>query len=103
MRHRTPKLTTLQQMEALSATGAAERQMLKKELAERRKLLALVFRGVDANIRALAGRGPRDDDLSARAQGQRSSFSGGGGATRSEAHLRVGARSDRPWIGPRSA
>ena len=33
MRHRTPKLTTLQQIEALSATWAAERQMLKKELA----------------------------------------------------------------------
>jgi hypothetical protein len=40
--------------------------MLKKELAERRKLMHLVFRGADANIRALAGRGPRDEDLIAR-------------------------------------
>ena len=45
----------------------AERQALAKEHAERRRLLNLVFHGADANIRALAGRGPRDEDLIARA------------------------------------
>src|SRR5215472_6689051 len=68
MRHRTPKLTTLQQIEALSATWAAERQMLKKEVALRCKLLRLVHRGADANIRALARGKPPDEDLSAGAR-----------------------------------
>jgi hypothetical protein len=67
MRHRTPKVSTLQQIEANSAAWAAEQKALKKELALRRRLLNLVFRGADANIRALAGRGPRDEDLIARA------------------------------------
>jgi len=62
MRHRPPKLTTLQQIEASTAAWAAERQMLKEELAERRKLLALVHRGAD---NALSRK--RDEDFIARA------------------------------------
>ena len=63
MRHRTPKLTTQQRIDAHTAAFAAERN----ERQEIRRLMHLVFRGADANIRALAGRGPRDEDLIARA------------------------------------
>ena len=71
MHHRTPKLTILQQIEASTAAWAAERRIhekeIAKELALRRKLLALVHRSADANIRALACGKPRDEALSARA------------------------------------
>jgi len=66
MRHRTPKLTILQQIEASTAAWAAERRIhekaIAKEIAERRKLLNLVFRGAD---NALSRK--RDEDLIARA------------------------------------
>jgi hypothetical protein len=65
----TPDLTPSQA--AIVVSAAAERRIHEKgiarEIAERRTLLNLVFRGADANIRALAGRGPRDEDLIARA------------------------------------
>ncbi|HKF60619.1 MAG TPA: hypothetical protein VKB42_04610 [Dongiaceae bacterium] len=66
-----PDLTPEQEAAARRVAEAAERRIhekaVAKEIAERRRLLNLVFRGADANIRALAGRGPRDEDLIARA------------------------------------
>jgi len=65
-----PDLTPEQEAAARRVVEAAERRIhekaIAKEIAERRKLLNLLFRGADANIRALAGRGPRDEDLIAR-------------------------------------
>jgi hypothetical protein len=67
-----PDFTPEQEAAARRVAEAAEQRIHekehKKEHAERRKLLNLVFRGADANIRALAGRGPRDEDLVAQAQ-----------------------------------
>ena len=60
------QLTILQQIEASTAAWAAERRIhekaIAKEIAERRKLLNLVFRGAD---NALSRK--RDEDLIARA------------------------------------
>ena len=67
-----PYLTPEQEAAARRIAEAADRRIHEKaiatEIAERRKLLNLLFRGADANIRALAGRGPRDEDLIARAK-----------------------------------
>ena len=66
-----PDFTPEQEAAARRIAEAADRRIheeaIAKEIAERRKLIHLVFRGADANIRALAGRGPRDEDLIARA------------------------------------
>jgi hypothetical protein len=70
-----PDLTPEQEAAARRIAEAAERRIHEADTresntkghAERRKLINLIFRGADANIRALAGRGPHDGDLIARA------------------------------------